>query len=229
MAYIPFRVILIGASGTGKSTICQRLRDVPVDEVAQPTIFADYCRWDLKDPPGMAILIADMQGTLDTDNSELMPSHSRGVKAILLVCDVTRADTFTALRTKWLPALKRYDPYNPDKGCFDCPVLLIANKMDLVRRWERGERPTPGERNPPAPRRVSSEDLVALAKHEQIEFLAETSAMEWSRERDEVPFDSLYRAMRARFPLERRPVRSTGVTLTAASAGPGEAGKKDCC
>lgn len=192
----PVRVILVGSSGVGKTTVTQRLRGEAADATL-PTIGINFVFYDL--PDGTLCQIFDMAGNSDA-TGWATPNFARNVDGVLLMYDVTRRATFDALRTTWLPYLLRHAPLHASCQWLKGPVLVVGNKMDLVRRYERGERAAAGRANAPAPRAVSREELAALVTEYNLAFGVEASALTWSPEEDQTPFDALFKMV-----LENRP------------------------
>jgi Ras-related protein Rab-18 len=124
-----FKVLLIGDSGVGKSSLLLRFTSDTFDDLS-PTIGVDF-----------KLKMISLQGKRlkltiwDTAGQErfrtLTSSYYRGAQGVILVYDVTRRATFTDLSDVWLKEVERY--CNNE----DCIKMLIGNKVDLEES-ERG-------------------------------------------------------------------------------------------
>ncbi|KAG0626263.1 hypothetical protein M758_2G115100 [Ceratodon purpureus] len=118
-----FKVLLIGNSGVGKSSLLLRFTAGKFDDMS-PTIGVDF-----------KVKMLSLQGKRlkltiwDTAGQErfrtLTSSYYRGAQGIILVYDVTRRATFTDLSDVWL---KEVDRFSTNR---DCIKMLIGNKVDL--------------------------------------------------------------------------------------------------
>lgn len=112
------KIIFVGRSGVGKSSILRRYVDGQVPRaVAQPTIGIDF-----RSRNGMVLW--------DTAGQErfraLSASYFRGADAIVFVYDVTSTDSFAELVDYWLPTARVHclDDVQPF-------FVLVGNKADL--------------------------------------------------------------------------------------------------
>ncbi|XP_024386900.1 ras-related protein RABC1 [Physcomitrium patens] len=118
-----FKILLIGNSGVGKSSLLLRFTAGKFDDLS-PTIGVDF-----------KVKMLNLQGKRlkltiwDTAGQErfrtLTSSYYRGAQGIILVYDVTRRATFTDLSDVWL---KEVDRYSTNK---DCIMMLVGSKVDL--------------------------------------------------------------------------------------------------
>eukprot|EP00037_Helgoeca_nana_P028785 m.340967 g.340967 ORF g.340967 m.340967 type:complete len:244 (-) comp27833_c0_seq1:121-852(-) len=123
-----YKVALLGDSGTGKSSILHSCADRAFDPHRDPTIGVDFLvktiqvrthhqqhtvrlqMWDLSGQPRFR---------------SLANTYARGVKGLILVYDVTRADSFEGILTEWVPirdAVTR----------LGLATVLLGNKTDAV-------------------------------------------------------------------------------------------------
>ncbi|CAF1878302.1 unnamed protein product [Brassica oleracea var. botrytis] len=143
---LSFKILLIGDSGVGKSSLLVSFISNAVEDLA-PTIGVDF---KIKQ-----LTVGDKRLKLtiwDTAGQErfrtLTSSYYRGAQGIILVYDVTRRETFTNLVDVWSKEIELYSTNQ------DCVTMLVGNKVD--RESERG---------------VSREEGIALAKELKCMFL----------------------------------------------------------
>jgi small GTP-binding protein len=117
-----FKVILLGASTTGKSSIVVRLRHDRFDNDATPTIGASY--------ESKSFFVQGIECTLqlwDTAGSERYRSmasvHFRGAHAAILVYDITNHNSLDDLN-HWFKQLETEAP----RGLI---TVMLGNKLDL--------------------------------------------------------------------------------------------------
>ncbi|KAK1314449.1 Ras-related protein RABC2a [Acorus calamus] len=145
-----FKVLLIGDSGVGKSSLLVSFISTLTDDIA-PTIGVDFKIKHLTvGGKKLKLTIWDTAG--QERFRTLTSSYYRGAQGIILVYDVTRKETFTNLSDVWTKELELYST-NPE-----CIKILVGNKID-----KEDERV------------VSREDGIALAQEYGCTFL-ESSA-----------------------------------------------------
>ncbi|XP_019187353.1 PREDICTED: ras-related protein RABC2a [Ipomoea nil] len=160
---LSFKILLIGDSGVGKSSLLVSFISNALDDLA-PTIGVDFKMKTL------AVGGKRLKLTLwDTAGQErfrtLTSSYYRGAQAIILVYDVTKRVTFTNISDVWAKEMELYSTNQ------DCVKMLVGNKVD--RESERV---------------VSREEGITLAKELGSLFL-ECSAR--TRENVEQCFEEL--------------------------------------
>ncbi|XP_058771171.1 ras-related protein RABC2a-like [Vicia villosa] len=136
---LSFKILLIGDSAVGKSSLIVSFISGAVEDIA-PTIGVDF---KIK-----LLTVGDKRLKLtiwDTAGQErfrtLTSSYYRGAQGIILAYDVTRRETFTNLSEVWSKEVELYSTNQ------DCVKMLVGNKVD--RESERA---------------VSTEEGLALAK-----------------------------------------------------------------
>lgn len=136
---LSFKILLIGDSGVGKSSLLVSFISNAVDDLA-PTIGVDFKIKTLTvSGKRLKLTIWDTAG--QERFRTLTSSYYRGAQGIILVYDVTRRETFTNLSDVWAKEVELYSNNQ------DCVKMLVGNKVD--RESERA---------------VTREEGVALAK-----------------------------------------------------------------
>lgn len=121
-----FKLLLIGDSGVGKSSLLLRFTDDLFEELS-PTIGVDF---------KVKVLTVNRKKVKltiwDTAGQErfrtLTASYYRGAHGIILVYDVSRRETFDNLKEVWLREVEMYS------GGGKVVKMLIANKVDMETR-----------------------------------------------------------------------------------------------
>jgi len=152
-----FKLLLIGDSGVGKSSLLLCFADNTFTESFISTIGVDF-----------KIRTIDIDGTTvklqiwDTAGQErfrtITSSYYRGAHGIIVVYDITNQETFNNVH-KWLQEIDRY-------ACENVHKLLVGNKSDLVNE-----------------RKVQTEQAQDFANSLNLTFL-ETSAKNSSNVED---------------------------------------------
>ncbi|XP_057979267.1 ras-related protein RABC2a-like isoform X2 [Malania oleifera] len=141
-----FKVLLIGDSGVGKSSLLLSfISSNPVQDLS-PTIGVDF---KIKQVTvGGKKLKLTMWDTAGQERFGILTSsYYRGAHGIILVYDVTRRETFTNLLDIWA---KEVEVYSTDH---ECVRILVGNKVD--RESERA---------------VTREEGMALAQEHRCSF-----------------------------------------------------------
>uniref|UniRef100_A0A8I6AQ17 Ras-related protein Rab-18 n=1 Tax=Rattus norvegicus TaxID=10116 RepID=A0A8I6AQ17_RAT len=120
------KILIIGESGVGKSSLLLRFTDDTFDPELAATIGVDFKVKTISVDGNKAKL-----AIWDTAGQErfrtLTPSYYRGAQGVILVYDVTRRDTFVKL-DNWLNELETYCTRN------DIVNMLVGNKIDKENR-----------------------------------------------------------------------------------------------
>jgi len=121
------KLLLVGDTAVGKSSLLLRFTDGTFDTDLQSTIGVDFKVKQMR-VAGKAV-----KATIwDTAGQErfrtLTSSYYRGAHGIILVYDVTRPETFQHL-AQWLAEIEMYSP----GGGKNVIKLLVGNKSDLAQ------------------------------------------------------------------------------------------------
>ena len=123
-----FKILLVGDTGVGKSSILLRFTDGTFDENQQSTIGVDFKTKHLH-VGGKQVKLTIWDTAGQERFRTLTSAYYRGAQGIALVYDVARRDTFDAL-TQWLKEVEVYTP-GGGKGVVK---LLVGNKIDKTDR-----------------------------------------------------------------------------------------------
>jgi len=123
------KVLLVGDSGVGKSSLLMRFTADAFDESSAPTIGVDF---RLK-----FINIQDKRLKMtiwDTAGQErfrtLTSSYYRGAQGIIFAYDVTRRETFESIEDIWMKEVDMYSTVD------DAVKMVVANKVDKEEERE---------------------------------------------------------------------------------------------
>ena len=120
------KVVVIGNSAVGKTSLIQQFEHSRFSEHFKPTIGADFSNKEIQLDDRVVIL-----QIWDTAGQERFQSLSsafyRGADCCALVYDVTKPETFEALMNWKQIFMAKSAPNNPETF----PFLVIGNKVDL--------------------------------------------------------------------------------------------------
>ncbi|KAM9439580.1 ras-related protein Rab-18-B [Clarias gariepinus] len=120
------KILIIGESGVGKSSLLLRFTDDTFDPELAATIGVDFkVKTIAVDGNKAKLAIWDTAG--QERFRTLTPSYYRGAQGVILVYDVTKRDSFTKLEN-WLSELETYCTRN------DLVKMLVGNKIDKDNR-----------------------------------------------------------------------------------------------
>ena len=128
-----FKIIVVGNSGVGKTSIVARFALDKYEQNYKATIAADFCQKILNVKGNeLRLNIWDLVG-MDTNFASTSKSFCRNCNGVIMVADITDGDTIDDT-TKWrdMVLAESKDPEG-------VPILLVVNKYDLVlEREEEG-------------------------------------------------------------------------------------------
>ncbi|NXT42526.1 RB18B protein, partial [Pelecanoides urinatrix] len=131
-AGLTLKLLLVGDSAVGKSSLLLRFTDGAFEPCLKPTIGVDFkVKKMVVDGHAVQLAIWDTAG--QERFRTLTPSYYRGAQGVVLVYDVTRKDTFAGLES-WLNELEMYTTKS------NTVKMLVGNKTDKPdREVERRE------------------------------------------------------------------------------------------
>jgi len=125
------KLLMIGDSGVGKSSILTRFVDDRFDEASMdPTIGVDFKvkMYDVPDEEDQRLKLTIWDTAGQERFRTLTSAYYRGAHGIILVYDVGRRESFEALGNIWLKEIELYSTYP------NAVKLLIGNKIDQETR-----------------------------------------------------------------------------------------------
>ncbi|GAB4833583.1 Ras- protein RABC2a [Ancistrocladus abbreviatus] len=119
---LSFKILLIGDSGVGKSSLLVSFISNSVEDLP-PTIGVDF-KIKLLTVGGKRLKLTIWDTAGQERFRTLTNSYYRGAQGIILVYDVTRRETFTNLSDVWAKEVELYSTNQ------DCVKMLVGNKVD---------------------------------------------------------------------------------------------------
>ncbi len=128
------KVCLLGDEGVGKTSLIRRyVLDMFDDEyiatlgakVSKKEIDLNFSK-EVEKPvyANIKLSVWDILGQKDESTLRARPVYYRGTNGALIVCDITRKDTFKNI-PEWIKSL--------DKVEYNLPLIIIGNKIDLYK------------------------------------------------------------------------------------------------
>ncbi|XP_042438191.1 ras-related protein RABC2a-like [Zingiber officinale] len=118
-----FKVLLIGDSGVGKSSLLVSFISNHLGEDLSPTVGVDFKIKHLNvSGKKLKLTIWDTAG--QERFRTLTSSYFRGSQGIILVYDVTKRETFNNLADVWVKEVETYSTNH------NCVKILVGNKVD---------------------------------------------------------------------------------------------------
>ena len=126
--YFNKKVVLLGDSAVGKSSLCIRHIKKEFEQYAEPTIGAAFLTSIMNvDDVDHRLEIWDTAG--QERYRSLAPMYYRGAVAALVVYDVTKDDSYQGAK-RWCEELL-------SRGREDIIIILVGNKYDLLEESEQ--------------------------------------------------------------------------------------------
>lgn len=155
-----YKVLLMGESGVGKSSILLRLSEdrFAGEDVHAATIGVDYKPHVMRgrdNGPDVKLTIWDTAG--QERFRTLTSSYYRGAHGVLLVYDVCSRASFDALQAVWLAELRAYADVD------EMVLVVVGNKIDRPE----GEREVPRADGEAAAKALSALYMECSAKTRQ--------------------------------------------------------------
>lgn len=180
------KLMLIGDSGVGKSSLLLRFSDDSFDMNCTPTIGIDFKLRTIElDQKKIKLQLLDTAG--QERFKTITTAHYRNAMGILLVYDITNEQSFKNIE-EWLKNIEKHTSQPVNK-------ILIGNKTDLS-----------------AQRKVSTEEGKKLAERLKMDFF-ETSAKDKSMVDDS--FFALTRDIKKRLGEHSGPSKPSGTVLVS--------------
>ena len=120
------KVVVVGNSGVGKTSVCRRANCGPFDAVQPVTLGVDFIFFKASAGSGEPVQL-QVWDTAGRDGYGISPGVVyESAHAVLIVYDVTDGDSFASVQARWLPELARHSVLHPSR------VVLVANKNDAT-------------------------------------------------------------------------------------------------
>ena len=132
----PYKVVLIGESGVGKTCIIAQFTSGKFDPSTVSSLTAQFIRKTLEFPEGKSLTF-DIWDTAGQEKyRSLAKIFYKDAKAVVLVYDVTNEKSFNEMKDYWYEQIKQL-------GDKDIIIAIAANKSDLYEKKqindEKGE------------------------------------------------------------------------------------------
>ena len=125
------RILMIGSSGVGKSTLCQRFGPSLHAQTPKVTIGTELHRLFMRLPDGKLVKVVLLDTMGSDSNFKIVDSFFRDADAFLLTFDVSNLSTWMTL-DRWRASALEAGKRRTDRALF-CP-FAIANKIDLAEK-----------------------------------------------------------------------------------------------
>lgn len=129
------KVCLLGDAAVGKTSLIRRYVYDEFDDKYITTLGAKVTKREIKldysknlDTPihvNMTLSIWDIIGQKDESSLRVRPVYYKGSNGALIVCDITRKDTFLST-PEWIRSIFRVTQR--------IPIVVLGNKIDLYRK-----------------------------------------------------------------------------------------------
>mmetsp|Transcript_4687 Transcript_4687/g.15172 ORF Transcript_4687/g.15172 Transcript_4687/m.15172 type:complete len:215 (-) Transcript_4687:331-975(-) len=149
-----FKILLIGDSNVGKSSVLLRFTGSPFSESVPTTIGVDFRSKTVTSQTGSVCLLNIWDTAGQEQFRSLTSSYYRGTHGIVLVYDAARQASFESLEG-WLTEARAHSTLD------DVVFAVVANKIDLV---PSAEAPVASERGAAFARSIGAVFIECSAK-----------------------------------------------------------------
>jgi len=120
-----FKILLVGDSGVGKSSILMRFTTEKFEDMS-PTIGVDF-KLKMLDVCGKRLKLTIWDTAGQERFRTLTSSYYRGAQGIIFAYDVTRQETFKSLQDLWMHEVEMYSTIP------DAIKMVVGNKVDQTQ------------------------------------------------------------------------------------------------
>lgn len=124
------KTVVVGDGAVGKTCMMMAYSQNIIEEEYIPTVFDNYSCHVLVDEKVIALSLWDTAGQEDYDR--MRPLSYPGTDVFIIAFNLVSPASLNNVKFKWLPELKHH--------CPDVPIILVGNKADLRREFERKGR-----------------------------------------------------------------------------------------
>lgn len=152
-----FKIVILGEGAVGKTSLINQYVEQSFKEDYKPTLGANIIRRDImvdKIGARVRLIMWDLAG--QERYNVIRSMYFQGCVGAMLVYDVTRANTFSAVEDKWLQDFKKYVK---KEGAY----ILIGNKIDL-----EGERVVPTDQGQALSDKIQASAFVETSAKKNI-------------------------------------------------------------
>ncbi len=120
-----FKIVVIGDGAVGKTSLIKRYTEGSFDKQYIKTLGAQFSRYEQvfgeKDKVRCRLFFWDIAG--QKEFSFMRPTFYNGAKAVIVVYDLSRPETFKSIM-EWHSDITKY--------CGVLPTIIFGNKVDLI-------------------------------------------------------------------------------------------------
>ena len=128
----PVKIVLIGESGVGKTSIIYQFVDNIFQQEQQSTIGGTFASKKVKCDNGKILRLEIWDTAGQERYRSVAKMFYKDANAAILVYDITSKTSFEGLQNYWIPQVKESSPEN-------IILIIAANKMDLFEREQVDE------------------------------------------------------------------------------------------
>ena len=128
----PVKIVLIGESGVGKTSIIYQFVDNNFQLEQPSTIGGTFASKKVKCKNGKALRLEIWDTAGQERYRSVAKMFYKDANAAILVYDITNKTSFEGLQNYWIPQVKESSPEN-------IILIIVANKIDLFEREQVNE------------------------------------------------------------------------------------------